>query len=184
MKQWTILILIGFSFISGCSSIPESTPTLIPTEFQQPHTKTPEPTQTETPSTTPTEKISIEDMEQNISAVFEIFYDGTGCSVSGPLEVPPGYYVVNLNDQTDEKNDIYVSQLISGHKYQDVIDLQPGPGIYYSKPYWVIYADKYISFELNNWIYHLKEPGEYMIYIGALFPRKTLWFCSPLRVVE
>jgi hypothetical protein len=181
MKHFTILTLIGLFFISGCSSIPESAPTLIPTEVQQPHTKTPEPTQPESPSTTPTEKVSIEEMEQNISSVFEIFYDGTGCTVSGPLEISPGYYVVNLNDQTDEMNNIYISHLISGHKHQDLIDLQPGPGIYFPRPNWVILATKYFSFDLNNWIFRLEEPGEYSIYIGA---SNTVWFCSPLRVVE
>ncbi len=191
MNFRNLIFLIIILFLVGCIQTPESTTTEIQTDplpslTSEPSatprpTDPPEPTNIESPPATATVKVSIDEMLQNIRAEYDLFYAGSGCTATGPGEISAGYITIELFDDTDELNEIYVAQIHEGKTMQDLIDLQPGPGIHYLKPDYAIYSPRSFSFDLNNWIYDLTNPGLYTLYIGA---PDTLWFCLELDVVE
>ena len=168
-----LLLLILIS--SACT--PQTTATVAPaTNTPIPPTATPAPIPP-TASPAPAQR-----------PLIEITYDGTGCTVTGSDEVPTGRQTFLLNDLTKENVTLYVSILLEGHTYQDVLDPQSEPGVYYQKPSWVVYAvrrppewDGPVDGELHA--FTLSEAGEYAIYVGSSIP-SSLWFCRPLFVVQ
>jgi hypothetical protein len=81
--------------------------------------------------------------------------------------------------------DLYVSYLLDGYTFQDVLDIQGRPGRIWPKPDWVEYAkavDQVFDEARNELLrtYCLEE-GDLMVYVGGSDPSGN-WFCSPLTV--
>jgi hypothetical protein len=99
--------------------------------------------------------------------------------------LPPGdVSFVLLNPNRGTQN-LYVSYLLDGHTFQDLIDFQGRPGRYWPKPDWVEYARAIAGRfdELRKELvrtYSLEE-GDLTIYVGGSDPFGN-WFCSPLTV--
>lgn len=136
------------------------------------------------PAATPTSEILPE-----TTVKFEIMFDGNDCIVTGPAEVPAGEYTFIFIDQSDRNAELWVANISDGKTFQDLVDMQPGPGIDYPKPEFVHY-DPRISREteelegrrVDTCIYNLDVVGEHAIYCGSVQPNAGLWFGAPLIV--
>ncbi len=122
--------------------------------------------------------------------VTNVVFDGETCTVSGPTSVSAGQHYFVMSDLSDLYVELYVSTLLDGHTFQDLLDLQPEPGIYYPKPSWVVYATKAYGEPSGRTLaageieqeYTLDQSGhEHAIYVG---PSNGLWFCSALEVTD
>ena len=116
----------------------------------------------------------------------EVTFDGTECTVSGPTELPTGDHKFVLKDLSEQNQVLYVSLLLDGKTYQDLLDLQSEPGEYYPKPSWVVHTKGGMRRNAKGehvWTYSLDIEGEHAIYLGSAFPH-SLWFCAPLKVIE
>ena len=87
---WASLITL---FLVGCAA-PSATPTPIPPTFT-PVPVLPTETSTNESPTPTTEPISTPLVDPD-AEVIEVTYDGNGCTVSGPSELPPGDHLFVL----------------------------------------------------------------------------------------
>ena len=123
----------------------------------------------------------------------EVPFDGAGCTVSRE-SVPAGEWAFVVTDNSDvgvDINNLYVSSLIDGHTFQDVLDLQTevgGPPNYYPKPDWVVYEET--SWAARRDIELAENQSATMRVLTAgtdavyLYTRDDeLWFCAPLEVI-
>ena len=174
------LISIFFVFLlTACAQtteIPTTTsteePIATPTKIAKPTiTSTPKPTNTDLPPTSTPHTID-----------FEVTFDGNGCTVSGPTEVPIGDYSFLLNNVSDRKVKLVVGQLLDGHTFQDMLDLQTEPGDIFdiepwmSKPFYYTKDHKIYSVSLD-------EAGEHVISI-SVYNHVAIWLCIPFQVIE
>lgn len=124
------------------------------------------------------------------NAVIEVTFDGNGCTVKGPSELPPGEHTFTFVDQSEWEGELYLVYLDEGKTIQDLNDLQSEPGEWNPKPSWVHYdlalsqeseqkGDKRIDTE--TW--SLKRVGEHTILCYVDDPR-LLWHAAPLMIVE
>ena len=160
--MWAILVTL---LLVGCGA-PAATPTPIPPTA----TLTPVPP---TATLTPVPPI-------------EVTFDGTECTVSGPTELPTGDHKFVLKDLSEQNQVLYVSLLLDGKTYQDLLDLQSEPGEYYPKPRWSVHTTGGMRRNAkgeNVYTFSLDIEGEHAIYLGSAFPH-SLWFCAPLKVIE
>jgi len=112
----------------------------------------------------------------------EITWDGNECIVSGPSEVPTGQYLFIWNNLSDEPAvEFWVSQILDGKTYQDVLDLQDEPGDYVPKPSFISNAPGYFDNDDEVWRIMLGESGDYYIVLGH---KHWMWHCVPLQVFE
>ena len=164
----SIRVLIGcflLALITGCAAAAQETsapePTLMPTDTSIPPTSGPEP--------------------------IVVTFDGKGCTVTGPAEVPRGNYPFIWNDMTEEQDtSFYPTRILDGSTFQDLLDLQSVPGEYIPKQQTLVYAAShaagYYSDTKGVWLIMLDEPGEYYVDVGNM---NVFWFCTPtFRVVE
>ena len=167
-----ILFIIIISLLTvGCSSTID-TPTPIPP------TTPPEPTATAEPTPSPEPEGIV------------VTFDGRGCTVTGPTELPVGDQPFILIDNSDQEVDLWVSRLLDGKTLGDLIADQSAPGVWWPAPEWVEYS-RLTSGPLRNrqgegeiWNYLVDVEGDYFIYVGHHTPeKKSLWFCAPLTVV-
>ena len=119
--------------------------------------------------------------------VLEVTFDGSGCTVEGPAELPTGKHAVSLRDLSGQHQLLYVSLLLEGKTYQDLLDLQSEPGVNFPKPDFVVHGwhigRKQTPDGAVIHTFVLSEAGEHAIYLGTANPA-TLWLCAPLKVVE
>ena len=130
------------------------------------------PSPTPTPTATPTPIV--------------VTFDGNECTVSGPTELPTGEHSFLVKDLSGQRLLLYVSRLVDGKTFQDMLDLQSEPGEYYSKPSWVIYpgrTSERIAEGEDLFTFSLDKEGEHAIYLFGDWPL-SLWFCAPLKVME
>ena len=113
--------------------------------------------------------------------------DGNGCTVSGPTELPTGEHLIALKVLTTRPQTLYVSHLLDGKTYQDVLDYQGGPGKYKEQPSWLIHQEKKEVGQLADgetvYSFLLNEKGEHAIYTYIASPR-SIWHCAPLRISD
>lgn len=118
----------------------------------------------------------------------EVTFDGNKCTVSGATEVTRGVNSIVLIDLSGEIDDLQALHLLDGHTYQDLIDLQGGPGKNYTGQSWIVQSMR-IGKKWNESIggdvytFYLQDEGEYSIVVAKLNPIKV-WFCAPLKVIE
>ncbi len=161
-----IRFLIGcllFVLLTGCTTTTPEIPTLEPTVIS---------TQTSIPPT------------PSLHQPIEVTFDGNECTVSGPTEIPTGNYPFVWNDLSEQQNtDFWVSRLLDGKTFQDLLDLQSEPGEYFPKPSWVVHSPGYYSFTAEVWVIILDEVGEHAIYLGGKNPL-SIWHCASFQVFE
>jgi len=126
-------------------------------------------------------------MLTQIPQTFKATFDGIECTHSGPTEVSVGEYSFLLENLSDENLGLWTGQILDGHVYQDMLDLQSEPGKYFRKPDWFVdTVSQGYRIEPNGdkvYAYKLLEAGEYVIDIGWSLP-ETLWFCGSFQVVD
>jgi hypothetical protein len=160
-----LIICLLLTLITGCGSTAQETPTPEPTAIPT------DPPIAATPTPQPAE------------ITFEVTFDENhNCTVSGPMEVPIGDYLISLNNLSEIKVDVAITHLIDGHNYQDLLDLQSEPGEPYIKEYWMS-QPYYFTKDHKIWSYSLDEAGEHVILIlQHVF--EGIWICDPFQVME
>jgi hypothetical protein len=180
MKKTLISIFFVF-LLTACTQtteIPTTTntkePIATPTKIVKPTiTSTAKPTNTDLPPPSKSQSIEIE---------FEVTFDGNGCTVFGPSEVPIGNYSFLLNNVSGRRVKLVVGQLLDGHTFQDLVDLQTEPGDTYGIEPWM---SKPFYYTKDHKIYtvSLDETGEHGIAIGE-YSHESSWLCAPFQVIE
>jgi hypothetical protein len=120
----------------------------------------------------------------------EVTYTGEDCTVIGPTELPAGEHGFIFIDSSGLSGGLYLVRLEEGKTFQDHLDGQSEPGVWYPKPPWVFY-DRQLSLEseevngdrVDKSIWKLDKVGEHTILCYADSPR-LLWFAAPLFIVE
>lgn len=172
------LISIFFALLlTGCSqAIENPTATNIqfnPTKSLKPTIEnTPKPTNTDLPPTSTPHTID-----------FEVTFDGNGCTVSGPTEVPIGDYSFLLNNTSDSRVKLVVGQLLDGHTFQDLVDLQTEPGDNFMIESWM---SKPFYYTKDHKIYFvsLDEAGDEHVISISVYNHVAIWLCVPFQVIE
>jgi hypothetical protein len=181
-KKLSFLVLFSGILLFGCSSSETDIKTAIAqTEASKPtNTFTPEPTNTPEPS--PTLEPTNTNTPEPIEITFEVTFDGKGCTVSGPTEVPIGDYSFLLNNTSDSRVKLVVGQLLDGHSFQDLVDLQTEPGDNFMIEPWM---SKPFYYTKDHRIYFvsLDEAGEHVISI-SVYNHVGIWLCIPFQVIE
>ena len=116
------------------------------------------------------------------AVAFQVTLDDSGCTVSGPTEVPTGEYSFLLENLSALNVEMGVLQLLDGHKYQDMLDLQSEPGQPFSREPWMS-QPFYITKDHKVWNVTLDEQGEHVIVV-AEYGHAHIWLCIPFQVVE
>ena len=161
-------------------------PTSMPTSTNTPTPNPPTASPTSIPPTAPPTP-TVEPLPGLVpEGIVITFTKKEECTVSGPTELPAGEYTYVLRDLSGVRHTIYISYLLDGKTYQDLVDMQGKPGRYWPKPDWVVYAkitdgwrnesrnELYLTFSL--------EEGEHAaVYLGSTQP-VSLWFCAPIWV--
>ena len=161
-----LFLLIALFLIAACTTTqPESTSTpLPPTDTSIPPTQVPQP--------------------------IEVTFDGDGCTVTGPTELPMGEHQFILRDLTEKNADLCVQYFIDGKTIQDYLDLQSEPGAYfeYHQNTWAQCAiirgtegNESIDGKVYTWL--LNEEGEHVILVAGHSPT-SVWICAPFWVLE
>ena len=161
-----LFLLIAISLIAACTTTqpePTSTP-LPPTDTSIPPTQVPQP--------------------------IEVTFDGKGCTVTGPTELPMGEHQFVLRDLTEKNADLNLQYFIDGSTIQDYFDLQSEPGAWIEYFYNTLTlhaikrgAEWNESIDGKVYTYLLNEEGEHVILVAGKSPR-SVWICAPLWVIE
>jgi len=113
---------------------------------------------------------------------FEVTFNGNGCIVSGPTEVPIGDYSFLLNNTSGRRVKLVVTQLLDGHTFQDLVDLQTEPGDNFMIESWMS-KPSYYTEDRKIYIVSLDEAGEHGIVISE-DKHVGIWLCAPFLVIE
>jgi len=90
------------------------------------------PTATPTPTSGP--------LPGSVPEGIEVTFDGNECTVSGQTESPIGEHSFILNDLSEMNSELWVLRLRNGKTFQDLLDEQGEPGVWWAKPSWVSHA--------------------------------------------
>ena len=113
---------------------------------------------------------------------FEVTFDGNGCTASGPTDVPIGDYSFLLINSSGRGAKLVVTQLLDGHSYQDMVDLQTEPGDNFMIETWMS-RPFYFSKDQKVYVVALDEAGEHGIVISE-DKHAGIWLCAPFQVIE
>ena len=123
--------------------------------------------------------------------VVDVTYDGQGCTVSAP-ELPIGdYSFVLTNESQRESTPLYVVQLVDGHTYQELVDMQAaigGPPTFMPMPEWAVFALRSfgapaLDLADNQELYAFSlDEGEHAVYVRIENP-SAIHLCDQLDVV-
>jgi hypothetical protein len=117
----------------------------------------------------------------------EITFDGSNCTVTGPTSLPVGEHQFVLKNLSEKNYSFWVSRLIKGHTFQDLLDEQGEPGQYvFSLTNWVSWSS-ITGFEYGKngeeiYTIYLGSEGEYAIYLFDSQAEEEIWLCAPLQV--
>ena len=122
--------------------------------------------------------------------VFEVIFDGKGCTVTGPSELPPGEHTFTFIDQSEWEGELWLVYLDEGYTIQDQLDLQGEPGVWIPKPSWAHY-DSSVSREskeegdvrIDTETWDLNRVGEHNILCYVDTPR-VIWFAASIIIVD
>jgi hypothetical protein len=147
---WAIVIAL---LLVGCCA-PAATPTPIP------------PTDTPTP-VPPTPKPASETFPEYDPNTILVTFNGDECIASVPTELPVGEHQFVLRNLSDQFQSLWVSHILDGHTYQDLLDMQSEPGVYFPGPSWI--ALPFRNFVKQNepsdfvYTFYLKKEGGWVI---------------------
>jgi hypothetical protein len=176
-----LVSIFSIFLLTACTQTTEIPTTTNTKEPIATPTKIVKPTITSTPKPTNTD-LSLPSNSQSIEIEFEVTFDGNGCTVSGPPEVPIGDYSFLLNNVSGRRVKLVVAQLLDGHTFQDLVDLQSEPGDPFAIEPWM---SKPFYYTKDHKIYtvFLDEAGEHGIAIGE-YNHVNSWLCAPFQVIE
>ncbi len=165
---------------------PTETP-LAPTATPLPPTATPTATPIP-PTTTPTATV-----EPTPEPPFEgivVTYNGRGCTVSGPPELPAGDYQFKVDNQTRQSVTLRVDHNLCGQTFQELVEMQGAPGTNFLTGTFLGNASQAEHTMVRNqstgefaYTYFLHTVGEYSVAISDGISL-TFWLCGPLAVTE
>jgi hypothetical protein len=154
-----------------------------PTETALPPTATPVP-----PTTTPTATV-----EPTPEPPFEgivVTYNGRGCTVSGPTELPAGDYQFKVENLTRQMGTLRVDYNLCGQPFQELVEIQGEPGRNFLPGEFLFNAPQVEHTMVRNqstgefvYTYFLHAVGEYSVAISDGVSL-TYWLCDPLEVTE
>jgi len=120
----------------------------------------------------------------------EVRFDGNGCTVTGPTELPAGEHPFIFIDRSDYLGELWLVYLDDGNTTQDLLDGQSEPGDWYPKPIWAHYdsgesnkSEELEEGRVDTYTWKLDKVGEHTVicYVGY---HKLLWIGAPLMIVE
>ena len=189
--RWLIPLTVVVLLLAACSGSGDEAAdtTLASTTTETTTTVAPTTTTTEAPSTTAASTTTTVAMS---AAVVGVSFDGETCDVDTE-SVPAGTHAFVVTNDSDQAGHLYVSSLIDGHTFDELLELQEevgGSPNYYPKPDWAVYEDYNTDpdarpeIELSDDQVMQVRPhteGTDAVYLGTSVP-KRLWFCAPLSV--
>jgi hypothetical protein len=145
------------------------------------------------PSATPHPVLDDEFVERVIEEGIEVTFDGAKCTDIGLVVLPEGEYSIAFIDEVRKGTaDLHVSQLVNGHTYQELVELQGGDPTKwnvdesYLKLANQIDTDYDISTGIKRITFALEE-GEYAVFILNVKPLEVVTeqiFCFPITIVD
>ena len=189
--RWLIPFTLVVLLLAACSGSGDEAAdtTLASTTTETTTTVAPTTTTTEAPSTTAASTTTTVAMS---AAVVGVSFDGETCDVDTE-SVPAGDHAFVVTNDSDETVHLYVSILVDGHTFDELLELQEevgGSPNYYPKPDWVVYEDVSSDPDARPEI-ELSDnqsmkgraltEGADAVYLGTGVPYR-LWFCAPLSV--
>ncbi len=190
MKK-TLSPLIVLILVTACATtLPEPTSTPLP-PTEPPPTPLPEPTNTSIPPTQVPQPTNTSIPPTQIPQLIEVTFDGTGCTVIGPTEVPVGLLTSIFIDQSDliANVSLWVVSLDDGKTTQDMIHEQPEPGVWWPKASWVHHEHRRSSKAVESddgrvvsTTWYLPKVAEHTL-ICMWYPQ-ILWIAGSIMVVE
>lgn len=123
----------------------------------------------------------------------EVTFDGETCTDLGQVVLPEGEYTLTFVDEPHKGTaDLHVSQLVNGHTFQELVDLQGGDRTKWNvdESYHVLanqIGGKYdISTGIKKVTFALEE-GEYTVFVLNVKPVEVIteqFFCFPITIVK
>jgi hypothetical protein len=142
---------------------------------------------------TASEQVPTDPPEVSVAEVGEVVFDSSGCTYTGPSELPPGKYALVLRDESDWKAQMYVARLVGEYTTQDILEIQGEPGARIGEALWDEAYDVAVEIGAAKerpdgsrvHTYNFISEGEYTVGVWSYqredIPR-TSWFCAPLWI--
>ena len=123
--------------------------------------------------------------DNGITEQIIVTFDENGITVSGPSVLPTGKHSIIFNHLYDLNQVLYLLLFDEGYTYQNLIDLQSQPGVWWPKPTWCSYVQTWdvelIEEGKSVYTHILDTKGDYIIYTYSENPR-SLWLGGPLTI--
>ena len=87
-----------------------------------------------------------------------------------------------LNNTSGRRAVLILGQLLDGHTFQDLLDLQTEPGDTFGIEYWMS-KPFYYTYDHIVYTVSLDEAGEHSIQISE-YKHAGIWLCIPFQVIE
>ena len=123
----------------------------------------------------------------------EVTFDGEMCTDYGLVVLPEGEYTITFIDEVPKGTaDLHVSQLVKGHTYQELVELQGGDRTIWNvdESYHIlanqIDSDYDISEGIKRVTFALEE-REYSVLISHVKPLEVVteqFYCFPITIVK
>ena len=120
-------------------------------------------------------------------------FDGNECKWEGPTELPVGEHSILYINTADYFAEFAVRKIIGERlTYQDLIDLQPAPGVSFPRPVgWltdlrIVQLDWDETRDAYIYTFSFDSSGEYFsrVYAKISSDEEGMWLCGPLTIVE
>jgi hypothetical protein len=145
------------------------------------------------PSATTQPVLDDEFVTHAIENGIEVTFDGAKCTNYSQVVLPEGRYTIAFIDEVRKGTaDLHVSQLVDGHTYQELVELQGGDPTKwnvdesYLKLANQIDTDYDIAEGIKRVTFALDE-GEYAVFILNVKPLEVVTeqiFCFPITIIE
>jgi hypothetical protein len=145
------------------------------------------------PSATPQPVLDDEFVAQVIEEGIEVTFDGEKCTDLGMVVLPEGEYTVVFRDMFGKGTaDLHVSQLVDGHTYQELIELQESDVTHWNvdTEYHTLANQIDSDFDLSTGIKRITfalEEGEHAVYILNIKLEGFVTeqhYCFPMMIVD
>ena len=145
------------------------------------------------PSAKPQPVLDEEFVAQAIEEGIEVTFYGDRCTDIGMVVLPEGEYTLAFKDMIGKGTaDLHVSQLVDGHTYQDLLDLQGGDLTNWNvdPEYHTLANHIDTDFDISAGIKRVTfalEEGEHAVYILNVKPEGVVteqFYCFPLMIVD
>lgn len=191
-----VLTCVGLLLLTSCAeqASPATEIALISTETPLPPTATlVPPTATLTPTPIPPTPTPTSTMEPTPEPPFEglvVTYNGRGCTVSDPTDLPTGDHQFVVENLTDDVISLRIYRKLCGYTFQELVEIQGDPGRNFLPGSFLGGAsqtehtmERIQGTKEFMYTYALHTAGEYSV---ALYnpTSQNYWLCAPLDVTE